>query len=565
MLQYLVESLNVAAVLYLAMAVYALTRPPSISNRLLFLIMFICTVWAVTYHQELTAESVSAKMAWMKGRFFFLIFLTALWFMLSAILADVARRVPARLWALLFIIPVLTLPIALTMDHHEWFRHGFSVSSEPGLKPLLFSPGPWCLIYDLYQLALQLVGLLLLTRAMRTLTPVLRKPIAFLIVSSLLPIIANFIFNKHAAALHGLNPAPLILMPAAIILAISVFRYQLLNVAPVARDMLFDHIHDGIIVTDLANRLVDLNTAAEQMVGRRSSEMLGRSSGSVPEPWPTALSTADAPTQAFCSDTSHDGPWYERTRISILTKGKPRGWMFIFQDITAQMIIHRQRISRVRSEEESKRARQWALLLRDLHDGIGAVSANIGLLAELGRKAQKTEAKDAFFAQIADLAKEGNIEVRTMMNSLETRALTWGSLFAEIRHFASLVLEPRNIRFTLTVDGETGNDPDFADSTSLFRIVKEALTNAAKHAQATQVAVEFHFKAALLVLVIRDNGCWKENHPEGRGLRHLRQRVQDMGGTFRLETVPSTQLTCQMPRQSEAFTPPPLQEGGQTL
>ncbi len=543
MLAYLVESLNVAAALYLAMAVYALTRPPSIINRLLFLILLACTVWALTYHGELTARDLHTKLVWMKGRFAFLSFLTVLWFMLSAKLAGAAQRVTPGMWAMLFIVPVLTLLNALTMDYHSWFRHGFSIAPGTGFRPLLFERGPWCLVYDVYQLALQAVGLLLLFRALRTLPPTLRKPIAFLIFSSLLPIVCNSFFNANAQAIQGFNPAPLTLLPAASAMAVSVFRFQLLDVVPIARDMLFDHIRDGIIVTDLAGRVVDLNTAAENMLSRRHSEILGRDCSSTPQPWPQTLVTDGPLNQAFCSDSDRDGPWYQRTRIPILIDGKHRGWMFLCQDITAQMLIHRQRINRVRHEEEDKRARQWALLLRDLHDGIGAVSANIGLLAELGRKAP-AEAKDAVFTQIGDLAKEGNIEVRTIMNSLETRNLTWSALFAELRHYATLVLEPRNIRFALTVDGEPGDDPDFAASASLFRIVKEALANAAKHAQATEVTVLFHFSPERLLLEVSDNGRWKEKRAEGRGLRHLRQRVQDLGGTFTLKTAPATQLTC---------------------
>lgn len=547
MLAYVTESLNVAAALYLAMAVFALTRPPSVINRLLFLIQLICAVWALTYHGELTTPDLQLKLAWMKGRYVFMCFLTVLWFMLTVKLAGVARGATPALWAVLFIIPALTLPVALTMDRHEWFRHAFSVAPGDGIRPLLFERGPWCLVYDIYQLALQGVGLLLLAKALRTnMASALRKPVAFLILSSLLPIIANLVFNANAEACHGLNPAPLILFPAAAVLAVSIFRFQLLDVAPIARDMLFDHIRDGIIVTDLAGRVVDLNTAAENMLSRRRAEILGRTCASAPAPWPQALSPDGPLSHAFCTDSDRDGLWFERTRIPILANGKLRGWMFMCQDITAQMIVHRQRINRVRHEEESKRARQWALLLRDLHDGVGAVSANIGLLAELGRKAP-AEAKDALFTQIGDLAKECNIEVRTIMNALETRALTWSAFFAELRHYASLVLEPRSVRFALKVDGEPGDDPGFTASTSLFRIVKEALTNAAKHAQATEVTVHFHFSRDRLALTVRDDGRWKEKRAEGRGLRHLRQRVQDLGGTFSLETSPATVLTCLLP------------------
>ena len=231
--------------------------------------------------------------------------------------------------------------------------------------------------------------------------------------------------------------------------------------------------------------------------------------------------------------------------------------MFIFQDITDRMALQRQHISEIRTAEEQKRVRQWAMLLRDLHDGIGSISANIGLLAELGRKATRVDEKDALLNQIAELASEGNIELRTMMNALDTRDMSWQDLFADVRRFAASVLDPHDIRFTLQVTGAPGEAPGMDDGISLFRIVKESLSNAAKHAQATAVEVRFAFGDSHLEITLSDDGRWKPGLMNGRGLRHIRQRVSDMGGTFQLQTEPSTRLTCRLPGRTHAGHPAP--------
>lgn len=547
MLHYLVESLNVAATLYLAMAVYAITRPPNVINRLLFLIMCICATWAIAYYQELDGVALEYKLAWMRGRFLALPFLTVLWLMLTFHLVGLGRRITPTTWCLLFIVPALTVPIALTTHLHTWFRYGFTLMPGASMQPVLFLRGPWSIIYDTYCSAVQLIGIVMFVRAWRPSTSLVRKQIALLLVSSLLPIIATFLFNARAMPLNGLNPAPLVLFPAATALAIAVFRFQLVDVAPVARGMLFDHIHDGILVTDTFDHVVDMNTAAEKMVGVSTSDLAGRKSRSVPEPWAAALDTCGEAIQPVCCAHADVARWFERTRVPILIEGKPRGWMFVFQDITDRMALQQQQVSEVRSREEKKRAQQWSVLLRDLHDGVGSISANIGMLAELARKAPTAEAKDMLLMQIAELSAEGNIELRTMMNSLESRDMSWPDLFTEIRRFAALVLEPRNIRFALNIVGKPDAAPGMIVGTSVFRIVKESVTNVAKHAHASAVTVEFRFSDEGLELSIRDDGRWKACTDEGRGLRHLRQRVADLGGTFRLVTAPATQLTCVLP------------------
>ena len=193
--------------------------------------------------------------------------------------------------------------------------------------------------------------------------------------------------------------------------------------------------------------------------------------------------------------------------------------------------------------------------IEDVHRAGGI----LGLLAELGRNTETVDNKNALFGQIADLSREANIEIRTMMNSLESRNMTWQGLFAEIRQYASLVLEPRGIAFDLTLTGVPGADPDMTDATAIFRIVKEAIANSSKHAHATKVAVEFRFSSRL-ELFIRDDGRWNRDAAEGRGLRHMRQCVQAMGGYFQIQTQPSTQLVCLLPTHVAAQTVPATEQ-----
>jgi signal transduction histidine kinase len=540
----LLSGLNIIAALYLAMALYGLVRPPSVSNRLLVLVTLICAGWAATYYQELAAPCFEAKLAWMRARFVFIPFLTVLWAMLSADLAGVRTKVPSWVWALCFVVPTLSVPLGLTVQYHALYRHGFALAGHSGLQPLLFQRGPWCRVYDLHSLGLQLASLYLIAKAWRNAAPPLRWPIPLLFFSSLLPIVGNAIFNVRPLVAGGLNPALPLLFPSVVALAVAVFRSDLLAVAPIARDMLFDHIHDGILVVDALGRVADLNTAAARMLGVPVQSLKNRALDAAPSPWPACLGTADAATLTFQSTLDSPGRWYERTRHPIERDGRLQGWMFVVEDVTDRTAMEAQRIQEARAEEEAKRTRQWRLLLRDLHDGIGGISANIAMLASLARKTPDYDAKDEILSQIGDLANEGNIEVRTMMNSLEARDMSWPDLFAEVRRFAALVLEPRGILFALRVEGTPGPPPGMSNGTSIFRIVKETVTNAAKHARAGVVRVDFAFEAGTIELSIRDDGRWAEGTAEGRGLRNLRQRVQEMGGTFRLETTPATRITC---------------------
>jgi len=91
--------------------------------------------------------------------------------------------------------------------------------------------------------------------------------------------------------------------------------------------------------------------------------------------------------------------------------------------------------------------------------------------------------------------------------------------------------------------------------TCLFRVVQEATTNIARHANATYCRVYLQRLPASAVLTVEDNGAGfntrnaRRNAPEGVGLLGIEERVNDARGTFRLESAPGrgTRITVELP------------------
>jgi signal transduction histidine kinase len=83
----------------------------------------------------------------------------------------------------------------------------------------------------------------------------------------------------------------------------------------------------------------------------------------------------------------------------------------------------------------------------------------------------------------------------------------------------------------------------------LYRITQEALTNVARHAHATEVAVVVRLQDQQVTMIIRDNGrgfSTLSRDTDGRnhlGLQSMRERASIMGGQFKVESAPE-QGTC---------------------
>ena len=88
-----------------------------------------------------------------------------------------------------------------------------------------------------------------------------------------------------------------------------------------------------------------------------------------------------------------------------------------------------------------------------------------------------------------------------------------------------------------------------AEETVLSLIVREAVTNIVRHAQASHCRLEFAEKGGGTALMVQDDGRGGIQQ-EGNGLRGMRERVESMGGRFRIESAEGTRLFIEIPAQS---------------
>jgi len=197
-----------------------------------------------------------------------------------------------------------------------------------------------------------------------------------------------------------------------------------------------------------------------------------------------------------------------------------------------------------------EQSRQQQVLIRDLHDGIGGLTANVGILAEIGRREAQDEKIRRNFQQIAELAAEGSAEVRGLMNSLETKNVTWADFIVECQRLGDLRLSPHDIAFQFRIEGEPAFDegPGLLPGLDLLHIYKEALTNVVKHAEARRIEVLLQFEPTRLRMTIQDDGKgMAADSPHGRGLASMASRISEWGGRMECQSEAGTRLSFELP------------------
>ena len=202
-----------------------------------------------------------------------------------------------------------------------------------------------------------------------------------------------------------------------------------------------------------------------------------------------------------------------------------------------------------RIAEEERHQKEKEKILKDLHDGIGGLTTNINLLAELARKNDDLKAVRKSLATISDLSRESLSEIRSFIQSLDSKELSWQAIAAELRHLGSAIIEPHGVRLSIDARIDDRNDnPGSTVSMNLFRIYKESLANVIKHAKASAVDVSFTVEGGSVVLDIRDNGIGLDGgRVSGRGLPNMKSRAQDMGGSLAVTSDNGTVVHLELP------------------
>jgi PAS domain S-box-containing protein len=202
-----------------------------------------------------------------------------------------------------------------------------------------------------------------------------------------------------------------------------------------------------------------------------------------------------------------------------------------------------------RNKEEKRHLAEKEKLLRDLHDGIGGITTNISMLAELAKSSDILADIKKTLSTISDLAREGLSEIRNFMNSLDARDMSWQTLLAELRNQGNAMIGPHGLSFDLTSSIDDIDDqPGSLLCLNIFKIYREALTNIIKHAQAKTVKADFSINKRRLKLTIQDDGVGVgAGRVGGRGLANIHARAKDLGGAITLAAQCGTCLTLEIP------------------
>ncbi len=199
-------------------------------------------------------------------------------------------------------------------------------------------------------------------------------------------------------------------------------------------------------------------------------------------------------------------------------------------------------------------------LVQDLHDGVGGSLVNIKLLSQMvvdGNIAQPTE---TILKNISDICDDSILEIRSFMDILDAKEVTWESLFADLHQYCAKAAESHQLQFIKKSDiQEDVPGPSVLLALNLFKIVKEGMTNIIRHANAKEIHLSLQVGQDNLYCSLKDNGSGLlQKKRQGRGLLNIKNRVVQLGGKLAINGTNGTSISLVIPLYTAS--PPLLSE-----
>ena len=259
-------------------SITALNRREKAGKMALYLSLSMAatTIYAFGYTMELASNTLTRILFWVKIEHLGIEFIAPFWLLFTLSLSGRQKLLtPPRIIGL-FVIPT----IIEILVHLNKFHLNPQLTPNAPFPTLSYTHGIVAWISISYIGICLVLSLIIFIAMYLKAVPTFRKQVLIFALGSIFPLIGMFITATHHA-LFNLDLAPLSLSISGILFVIGFRHLQILDIVPLARDVVFEGMGDGVLVFDTLNRLVDFNPQArnifpevkESSVGFRADEV----------------------------------------------------------------------------------------------------------------------------------------------------------------------------------------------------------------------------------------------------------------------------------------------------
>jgi PAS domain S-box-containing protein len=347
-----------------------------------------------------------------------------------------------------------------------------------------------------------MIGMVLIVRALLRWPAQFRGQMLWVLLATLTPFIANIVTIFHILPIL-IDLTPFAFTITSIGMAFALFRYRLLDIAPIARDIVIDGMKDGMIILDANRRIVDLNHAALRMIGLSDEQQpIGRPLAEVLSHWPELVERYRNVLEAEDEVSVGEGEmqrWYELSLSTLLDENKSViGRVITARDVTDRKQAHDALlIARDHALEASQaKTRLLSKVSHELRSPLGGVLGYAELLqrnafGQLNEKQQRAASLIIESAQyLTNMVNELLDEAQMTSNavSLQEKMFSPFTLVQQVTSGMEILAEKKGLAFFSSIDSNL--PPEICgDDHRIRQIITNLLGNAIKFTKEGSVSI----------------------------------------------------------------------------
>ncbi len=299
-------------------------------------LMGAVTLWTLSYLAELLTPACTGKLLWTDLEFTGIALSPPAWLAFAMQYTGMGKRLTPRFLGGILALPTLTILLVLTNPWHTLMWAGFTC--VPGRTDLQNLAAPWFWVHTYYSYLMIVTGIVLYVRMYLRSTGLYRRQALIAVLGAIFPLGFNMLY-VFSRVPPPMDFTPFTFTASGLIFGWGLFRFHMLDVVPVARDLLIESMPDGMFVVDEHGRMVDINPAMRRILGLLGSEpVVGLPAMRFLRPWRDLVRKYLRSPQASGEVSAGRGEnrrWYD-LRMSPLhnSRGRTIGRLILLRDIT---------------------------------------------------------------------------------------------------------------------------------------------------------------------------------------------------------------------------------------
>lgn len=234
-------------------------------------------LWSVAYALQIAAATPELTAFWANVNHIGVAMVPVAWVYFALQFTARERWITHRSIIALSAVPAVYVGLVWTNGFHFLVRDPIDLQPVAGEALLVsqhgFGPAFW--FHTAYGYGLMLVGFLLLAHLLLWSPRVYRRQVAILLFGALLAVSTNLAFHLGLGPAPYLDLTPFSFVVSGTIFFVAIYRYRLFDLTPIARPLVLDTLHEGIIVVDMDRRVVDSNRSVDRLLEIDSSLVIG--------------------------------------------------------------------------------------------------------------------------------------------------------------------------------------------------------------------------------------------------------------------------------------------------